>query len=64
MGVTISCFINSPFLVLAPVSAGVIVGAVVAVVAVVLIILIVLLIVVFLIWRNKGKKKQGEQCAV
>ena len=64
MGVTRLCLINNPFLGVAPVSAGVIAGAVVAVVAVVLIILIVLLIVGFLIYRNKGKKKQGEQCAV
>ena len=45
-------------------STGVIAGAVVAVVAIILIILIVLLIVGFLIYRNKGEKKQGEQCAV
>ena len=45
-------------------NAGVIAGAVVAVVAIVLILLIVLLIVGFLIYRNKGEKKQGEQCAV
>ena len=48
----------------APVSAGVIAGAVVAVVAIILIILIVLLVVGFLIYRNKGEKKQCEQCAV
>ena len=48
----------------APVNAGVIAGSVVAVVAIVLIILIVLLVVGFLIYRNKGEKKQGEQCAV
>ena len=40
----------------APVSAGVITGAVVAVVAIVLIILIVLLIVSFLKYHNKGTR--------
>ena len=58
MGVTISCLIltNNSFLDVAPVSAGVIAGAVVAVVAIVLIILIVLLIVGILIYRNRGEK--------
>ena len=52
---------NNLFLDVAPVSAGVITGAVVAVVAIILIILIVLLIVGFLIYRNKGEKKQSKQ---
>ena len=59
MGLALSCLIltNNTFLYVAPVSAGVIAGAVVAVVAVVLIILIVLLIIVsFVIYHNKGEK--------
>ena len=64
MGVAISCFIltNNIFLYVAPVSAGVIAGAVVAVVAVVLIILIVLLIVSFVIYHNKGEKNLYMCC--
>ena len=53
-GVTLSCLILFSFDV-APVSAGVITGAVFAVVAIVLIILIVMLIVCFLKYRNKGE---------
>ena len=56
-----SILTNNAFLDVAPVSAGVIAGAVLAVVAVVLIILIVLLIVSFVIYHNKGEK---EPCCV
>ena len=54
-GVTLSCLIILFSFDVAPVSAGVIAGAVFAVVAVVLIILIVMLIVCFLKYRNKGE---------
>ena len=64
MGVAISCLIltNDTFLYVAPVSVGVIAGAVVAVVAVVLIILVVLLIVSFVIYHNKGEKNLYMCC--